>query len=230
MSLKNEDHGILLIDKPLNKTSFHLVYLLRKLTGIQKIGHAGTLDPLATGVMVMLVGKSYTSKSDLFLNDDKEYEVTIQLGSSTTTYDREGEITASSPLVPTLAEIELALQNFQGECEQTPPMFSAKKLDGKRLYELARKGIEVERKAQKVTLHTHLVRYNYPDLTLFVRCSKGTYIRSIAYDLGTHLGCHGHVKELVRVRSGRFQLEQCISVDTLMTPNFSYKEHLQRLS
>ena len=229
MSLKSDNHGILLVDKPLNKSSFYLVYLLRKLTGIQKIGHAGTLDPLATGVMVMLIGKTYTTKSDLFLNDDKEYEVTIQFGSSTTTYDREGDVTASSPLVPTLAEVEQALLTFQGECAQTPPMFSAKKLDGKKLYELARKGVEVERKAEKVTLHTHLVRYNYPDLTLFVRCSKGTYIRSIAQDLGIQLGCYGHVKELVRVRSGRFQLTQCINIETLMDPNFSYQEHLQRL-
>ncbi len=233
MSLKNNSHGILLVNKPLNKSSFYLVYLLRKLTGIQKIGHAGTLDPLATGVMVMLIGKTYTTKSDFFLNDDKEYEVTVQLGASTTTYDLEGDVVNQSQLdadqTPTLKQVEEALTHFQGECEQTPPMFSAKKLDGKRLYELARKGVEVERKAQKVTLHTHLVRYNYPELTLFVRCSKGTYIRSIAHDLGIQLGCFGHVKTLTRVRSGRFKIDECLDIETLTSPEFCYENHLQQL-
>ena len=227
--LNNPHHGILLVDKPLQKSSFYLVHLLRKLTGIKKIGHAGTLDPLATGVMVMLVGKTYTSKSDSFLNDDKEYEVIIELGSDTTTYDREGQIVHKSDLVPSLADVQSALLSFQGVCEQTPPMFSAKKQGGKRLYELARKGIDVERKKQQVMLTTHLVFYQYPDLKLSVRCSKGTYIRSIAHDLGRHLGCYGHVKELKRTRSGPFCLSQCLDVSTILNSNFSYIDHLQRL-
>jgi tRNA pseudouridine55 synthase len=225
----NSHHGILLVDKPLQKSSFYLVHLLRKLTGIKKIGHAGTLDPLATGVMVMLVGKTYTTQSDSFLNDDKEYEVVVELGSDTTTYDREGEVIHSSDFIPTLEEVQKGLLSFQGSCEQTPPMFSAKKQGGKRLYELARKGIDVERKKQPVFLETHLISYEYPYLKLFVRCSKGTYIRSIAHDLGHLLGSFGHVKELKRVRSGRFHVGQCLDVATLLDPNFSYIDHLQRL-
>jgi tRNA pseudouridine55 synthase len=225
----NSQHGILLVDKPLKKSSFYLVHLLRKLTGIKKIGHAGTLDPLATGVMVMLVGKTYTTQSDSFLNDDKEYEVIIELGSDTSTYDREGEVVHKSNFIPTLEDIEKALLSFQGPCEQTPPMFSAKKQDGKRLYELARKGIDVERKKQPVFLTTKLISYDYPNLKLFVHCSKGTYIRSIAHDLGHLLGSFGHVQELKRVRSGRFHIGQCLDVATLLDPNFSYIDHLQRL-
>lgn len=230
MSLQNNpSHGILLLNKPLHKSSFYLVHILRKLTGIQKIGHAGTLDPLATGVMVMLVGKTYTTKSDLFLNDDKEYEVVISLGSSTTTYDKEGEIVDQSSLIPSLDSIQKALTNFQGVCTQTPPMFSAKKQNGKRLYEIARKGIDVKREPQQVTLHTELVSYQYPDLKLFVRCSKGTYIRSIAQDLGKELGCFGHVSTLTRTRSGRFKIQECLDISSLLEPNFSYTDHLQRL-
>jgi tRNA pseudouridine55 synthase len=230
MSLQNNSsHGILLVDKPLRKSSFYLVHLLRKLTGIKKIGHAGTLDPLATGVMVMLVGKTYTTKSDLFLNDDKQYDVVISLGSSTTTYDTEGEIVDSSQLVPALETIQEALKKFQGTCYQTPPMFSAKKQNGKRLYDLARQGIEVERAPQQVLLDTELVYYRYPELKLTVRCSKGTYIRSIAHDLGQALGCFGHVKELKRTRSGRFQIQECLDFSSLLEPNFSYTDHLQRL-
>ena len=225
----NLSNGILLLNKPLHKSSFYLVHILRKLTGIQKIGHAGTLDPLATGVMVMLVGKTYTTKSDLFLNDDKEYEVVISLGSSTTTYDKEGEIVEQSPLIPSLDAIQNALKNFQGVCTQTPPMFSAKKQNGKRLYEMARKGIDVKREPQQVTLHTEFISYNYPDLKLYVRCSKGTYIRSIAQDLGKELGCFGHVNTLTRTRSGRFQIQDCLDISSLLEPNFSYTDHLQRL-
>ena len=224
----NTHHGIFLIDKPLHKSSFYLVHLLRKLTGIKKIGHAGTLDPLATGVMVMLIGKTYTTQSDLFLNDDKEYEVIIELGSATSTYDKEGETLFTSQDIPSLDEVHLALEAFQGECHQTPPMFSAKKQQGKRLYDLARQGIEVKRQPQKVYLQTQFLSYCYPDLKLYVRCSKGTYIRSIAHDLGLALKSYGHVKELKRTRSGRFQIHQCIEVPQLLSPNFSYTDHLQR--
>lgn len=230
MSIQNNPHhGILLVNKPLHKSSFYLVHVLRKLTGIQKIGHAGTLDPLATGVMVMLVGKTYTTKSDLFLNDDKEYEVVISLGSSTTTYDKEGNVVEHSAIIPSLDAIHTALRSFQGTCYQTPPMFSAKRQNGKRLYEIARQGIEVKREAQQITLEVELVSYTYPELHLYVRCSKGTYIRSIAHDLGKVLGCFGHVKDLKRTRSGRFQIQECLDLSNLLEPNFSYTDHLQRL-
>ncbi len=217
-------NGILLVNKAAGSTSFHLVSILRRLTGIQKIGHAGTLDPFATGVMVMLIGKEYTKRSNEFLSSDKAYRATVQLGTTTDTYDLEGQILSQSPLVPTLAEIETALQAFQGEIEQIPPMFSAKKIEGQKLYDLARKGITIERAPVKVRLEIKLLSYNYPFLEIEVNCSKGTYIRSIAYDLGEKLGCGAHLFELTRTRSGNFSIELCVPQDKLKEINIT--EHL----
>jgi tRNA pseudouridine55 synthase len=201
--------GILPICKPKLKTSFSLVSALRKLTQIRKIGHAGTLDPFADGVMIMLIGKKYTRQSDLFLHQDKEYLATAHLGITTDTYDVEGQVTAQSPLIPTLTQIEDVLLKFQGTILQTPPMFSAKKVGGKKLYELARKGQIIERKPAPITVHITLVEYSYPRLTLKVQCSKGTYIRSLAYDIGVELNCGAHLSSLTRTRSGTITLEDC---------------------
>jgi tRNA pseudouridine55 synthase len=208
--------GILLVDKQAGSTSFHLVSILRRLTGIQKIGHAGTLDPFATGVMVMLVGQEYTRKSDQFLNSDKQYLATLHLGVITDTYDIEGQVTKTTDKIPTLQEVEKALEQFQGEIFQTPPMFSAKKIQGKKLYELARKGIEVERQPVKVTLQTTLIKYEYPKLELLVNCSKGTYIRSLAFDLGNLLETGAHLSHLTRTKSGPFTLSECIHQSKLI--------------
>ncbi len=199
--------GILIVDKPKGKTSFSLVADLRKSLGVKKIGHAGTLDPFATGVMVMLIGRRYTRLSDHFLTNDKEYLAQVYLGKSTDTYDCDGQVVGESSLIPSLQEIEESLKSFQGEIEQIPPMFSAKKINGKKLYELARKGQVVERKPVKVFLHTELVAYQYPFLELRVSCSKGTYIRSIANDLGFKLNCGAHLSGLIRTRSGTYQLK-----------------------
>ena len=207
--------GILLVDKPKGKTSFSLVGRLRKVLGVQKIGHAGTLDPFATGVMVMLVGKNYTKQSDQFLCSDKEYIAKLLLGVATDSYDVDGRVTESSPLIPTLGDIQERLIHFNGEIEQIPPMFSAKKVEGKKLYELARQGIEIERKPVKVTVHTELLSYEYPHLSIKVAASKGTYIRSLAHDLGQQLGCFAHLIELTRTRSGHFKLEECIDGNVL---------------
>jgi tRNA pseudouridine55 synthase len=212
--------GILLVDKPRGKTSFSLVAMLRKKTGIQKIGHAGTLDPFATGVMVMLVGKKYTRMSDQFLGQEKEYLCKVQLGVSTESYDCDGAVTKTADKVPTLTEIETALLSFQGTFLQTPPMFSAKKIQGKKLYELARKGIEVERAPVSVTAKTTLISYAYPFLELQIVCSKGTYVRSLAHDLGELLGCGGHLVELRRLRSGAFHLKDCINGEVLYDSRF----------
>lgn len=211
--------GILLIDKPKGPTSFKLVQILRKRLGVKKIGHAGTLDPFATGVMVMLVGRRYTRLSDRFLCLDKEYAAEVFLGATTDTYDSEGVVNSRSSVIPTLEEIREALKAFQGEVEQIPPMYSAKKIDGKKLYELARKGQEVARAPVKVTLQTHLVRYEYPYLELQVTCSKGTYIRSVAYDLGEKLGCGAHLSNLRRTRSGQFHIDQCLTEEELQSCN-----------
>jgi tRNA pseudouridine55 synthase len=199
--------GILIVDKPKGKTSFSLVADLRKSLGVKKIGHAGTLDPFATGVMVMLIGRRYTRLSDSFLTSDKEYLATVYLGKSTDTFDCDGQVTGESAIVPALQEIENALKMFEGEVEQIPPMFSAKKVNGKKLYELARKGQVVERKPVKISLHTELVSYNFPYLELRISCSKGTYIRSIANDLGIQLNCGAHLSGLIRTKSGTYHLK-----------------------
>ncbi len=221
--------GILLIDKASGSTSFYLVSLLRRLTRIEKIGHAGTLDPFATGVMVMLVGQDYTRKSNTFLNHDKQYRATLQLGIATDTYDIEGQITFRSTAVPLLSEIEQILASFQGKISQLPPMFSAKKVQGKKLYDLARKGITIERQPVLVEVQIQLTCYQYPMLELEVSCSKGTYIRSLAHDIGQALGCGAHLFELTRIRSGPFLLEQCIPQDALKQTDFDPFPHLMRL-
>ena len=207
------NEGIVLINKPKGRTSFSLVSALRRATGIKKIGHAGTLDPFATGVMVMLVGKNFTRQSDQFLCQDKEYRAKALLGVDTDSYDCDGTITATSSHVPSLADVEVALTQFQGTIKQIPPMFSAKKVQGKKLYELARSGVEIEREPVEITLHTELVSYNYPHLEFKVTCSKGTYIRSIAFDLGKLLGCGAHLIELTRTRSGSFHLSECVDLE-----------------
>lgn len=217
-SLEELPSGILLVDKPKNKTSFTLVGALRRLFKVKKIGHAGTLDPFATGVMVMLVGKQYTKLSDRFLGADKEYTATVHLGIETDSYDCDGKIIEEKNLVPTKKDLDLALESFQGEVLQTPPMFSAKKKNGKKLYELARKGISIEREPVRVFIKIHLIRYEYPYIELQVNCSKGTYIRSIAHDLGQILGCGAHLSTLQRVRSGAFHLKDCIDGALLDTP------------
>lgn len=210
---KTIHEGILPLNKPEGKTSFSLIRELRKITGIKKIGHAGTLDPFASGVMIYLIGKNFTRKADEFISQDKEYRATIHLGVETTTYDPEGEILSQTDRVPSMEEIEQALTHFQGRTMQIPPMFSAKKIKGKKLYELARKGIEVERKPCQVELETTLINYSYPHLELHITCSKGTYIRSIAHDLGKLLETGGHLSALVRTRCGPYRLEDCKSLN-----------------
>ena len=207
--------GILLIDKPKSKSSFYLVKVLRKLTQVKKIGHTGTLDPLATGVMVMLIGKKYTRMTPSLISSDKEYKAQILLGKRSNTYDLEGAIEDISPYIPSYEEVEKALEEFQGEVKQTPPMFSAKKIGGRKLYDLAREGKTIERKEIAVKLTTTLLEYTYPYISLHVRCSSGCYIRSIANDLGSILGCGGVLSMLTRVRCGDYSINECISLSAL---------------
>jgi len=207
--------GILLVNKPKGKTSFSLIHELRKITGVQKIGHSGTLDPFATGVMVLLIGKKFTKKSQTFTFQDKEYIARVHLGFETETYDSDSEKIAVSDRIPEKEEIEKALEQFQGEVEQTPPMFSAKKVKGVRLYKLARQGVEIERPKKIVSMTTTMLGYEYPYLDIHVRCSKGTYIRSIAYDLGKVLGVGAYLSELKRTAQGPFRLDQCLDYEKL---------------
>lgn len=213
--------GILPLNKQIGKTSFHMVSLLRRVTKIKTIGHAGTLDPFAGGVLILLIGKPYTKLSSQFLNQDKEYKARLKLGVATDTFDLEGQETHSSFHIPTLPEIESALSHFQGSITQIPPMFSAKKVQGQTLYTLARKGITIERAPIHVQVTTTLLDFTYPFLDLHIACSKGTYIRSIADDLGKMLGTFAHLTELTRLRSGSFTLDQCCPVEELQTPSWT---------
>ncbi len=209
--------GILLIDKPKGATAFSLIRRLRRITGVKKIGHAGTLDPFATGVMVLLVGRDYTRRSDQLLTQDKEYIARLHLGATSLTYDPEGPITSHSTDIPSLATIEETIEQFQGTQLQIPPMHSAKKVNGKKLYELARAGKTIERKPSQVTISIDLLTYDYPHLDLRVKCSKGTYIRSLAHDIGQVLKTGAYLSELRRSRSGQFTIDQCIDGSKLET-------------
>jgi tRNA pseudouridine55 synthase len=221
--------GILLLDKPKGCTAFSLVALLRKCLGVRKIGHSGTLDPFATGVMVMLVGRNFTRLSDQFLSQSKAYWAEVHLGIATDTYDCDGTVTEQSERVPTLAEIQQALKQFEGEILQVPPMYSAKKQNGKKLYELARQGKTVERLPVKVEVTITLENYQYPYLSFSVSCSKGTYIRSIAHDLGKVLGVGAHLSQLRRTRSGDFHIQNCLDVNQLKSLSLEeIKQHIYR--
>lgn len=210
--------GFLNIYKPKGKTSHDVVAILRRITKVKQIGHTGTLDPFAEGVLPICIGKA--TRLIEYLKDDKAYVATIQFGSATDTYDLEGETTKTSDLIPSLDEIEAKLDDFRGKIEQTPPIYSAIKVNGKKLYEYARAGEQVEVKTRKVCIsELELLEYNQKarTLELYIACSKGTYIRSIANDLGEKLGCFGHLIKLVRVQAGDFVVEDAIKLEDLQT-------------
>lgn len=217
--------GLLLINKSRKSTSFSLVRLLRKVTKVQKIGHAGTLDPFAQGLMIMLIGKTYTKKSNLFLSQDKEYDAILHLGYITESFDPETPLQHCNDIIPSIEEVQHALKELSGEVLQTPPMYSAKKINGQKLYQLARQGKTVERAPVKVTITIKLTSYSYPFLSLNISCSKGTYIRSLANDIGEKLGCGAYLKELIRTRSGSFALQDSIEEDNI-TSIESISNHL----
>ena len=221
--------GILPVNKEAGVSSFRLIEILRRRTKVQTIGHAGTLDPFATGVMILLIDREFTRLSDRFLTTDKQYHATVRLGQTTDTFDCDGQVTSSSEIVPSLEELEKALLAFQGECMQVPPMFSAKKIAGKRCYELARKGITVERAPVRVRLSTTLVSYSYPHVVLDVSCSKGTYIRSLAHDLGQALGCGAMLDRLARTRVGSFLLSDCVEQKHLSDASFDLIPFLRKV-
>ena len=221
--------GILPVDKPIGRTSFSLISLLRRITSVQKIGHTGTLDPFANGVMILLIGSKYTRLSEQLLSKDKEYLATLHLGITTDSYDIDGMILERSSYIPTLKQIHETLSQFQGTVLQTPPMFSAKKVKGKKLYELARKGITIERQPSSVTLNTSLISYEYPYLKINVQCSKGTYIRSVAEDMGKLLGCGAHLSALTRVQNGAYTLAQCCDGARLSDPTYDWSAHLRTM-
>jgi tRNA pseudouridine55 synthase len=210
--------GFLNIYKPQGKTSHDVVAILRRITKIKQIGHTGTLDPFAEGVLPICIGKA--TRLIEYLDDDKAYIGTVQFGKSTTTYDTEGDVVNVSDKKVTLQEIQEVLPKFQGEIQQLPPIYSAIKVNGKKLYEYARKGEEVKIEPRGVNIYKlEIVNFDEENqiVDLHIECSKGTYIRSIANDLGEALGCYGHLIKLVRIRAGKFVVEEAIKLDTLET-------------
>jgi tRNA pseudouridine55 synthase len=200
-------------------TSHDVVDALRRAFGWSKVGHAGTLDPLATGVLVVLVGRA-TRAQQRFLNDEKEYEGVVAFGVETTTHDREGEVTSrhEGPIDLSPERLEAALARFRGAIRQLPPMVSAVKHKGKPLYKYARKGEEIEREERPVVIHRlALRRIEGSKAEISVRCSKGTYVRTLAHDIGRALGCGAHLESLRRTRSGRFGIEDARPLDEILT-------------
>ena len=217
--------GFLNVYKPKGITSHDVVSALRRITKVKQIGHTGTLDPFAEGVLPICIGKA--TRLSEYLDDDKAYTGTIQLGSSTTTYDLEGEEVNFSDKKVTFNEIEAALDKFRGEIEQLPPIYSAIKVNGKKLYEYAREGKEVKIEPRGVNISNLQILNFYPEtrqLELHIECSKGTYIRSIANDLGEELGTYGHLVKLVRVKAGMFEVNNAVSLEHIQT-----KEDVEKL-
>ncbi|MCQ2352167.1 MAG: tRNA pseudouridine(55) synthase TruB [Victivallaceae bacterium] len=211
-----EASGILPVDKPAGWTSFDVVNFVRSRFNIPKVGHCGTLDPAATGLLILVLNK-FTSFSDKLSGDDKCYQATLRLGVETTSYDLDGEIVAEKELSGiTESLVRETLAAFTGEQMQLPPMVSAVKVGGKKLYELARKGVEVEREARPVVIsQIDVSRIALPDVDFTMTCSKGTYVRTLCHDIGAKLGCGGVLTALRRIRSGSFTLDKAITVDAL---------------
>lgn len=208
--------GVLLVDKPTDHTSHDVIARLRGKLKMKRIGHAGTLDPMATGVLVVLVGKA-TRVSQYLMSLDKEYTGTISLGKVTTTQDAEGEMLETRP-VPPLSEQEIraVMKTFIGDQYQIPPMFSAIKIDGVPLYKKARQGEDVEREPRFIRIASFdLLRFASPEIDFVIRSSKGTYVRTVAHDLGQKIGCGAHLSKLRRTATGKFGISQCLTLEEI---------------
>lgn len=221
-------HGVLLLDKPLGLSSNDALQKAKWLLRAEKAGHTGTLDPLATGLLPLCFGAG-TKFSQISLDADKAYEATLLLGVTTTTGDAEGEVLERREVQATRAQIEAACAQFTGEIDQVPPMYSALKHEGRPLYEYARAGISIERPARRVTIHSiDILDWQADRLSLAVRCSKGTYIRTLAEDLGRVLGCGASLSALRRTGSGPLAVDQAISLDALAALTETEREALLR--
>lgn len=207
------------VDKPVGPSSFRMVQLVRRALGIKKVGHAGTLDPFASGLLLICVGRAATRLVERLMAGDKEYLATLQLGVGTTTYDCEGEVAAQTPVDPEIySRLETVLDRYRGEILQVPPAFSAVKHRGKPLYHYARKGEIISKPPRRVEIRQLLaleLDRQRNCLKLQVRCSKGTYIRTLAHDLGQSLGCGAHLIALRRLASGPFRVEQAVDGNAL---------------
>ena len=213
--------GVINVYKPEGITSFDVVWKIRKLAHTKKVGHTGTLDPEACGVLPICIGKG-TKIVDYIMNGTKEYKTLLRLGIVTDTYDREGKIINESDVVCSEEEVAYAIKGFIGEIAQVPPMYSALKVNGVRLYELARKGIEIERKERKITIFDiEILEIKLPYVSFIVKCSKGTYIRSLCYDIGEKLKCGGAMWALERTQTSIFKLENSVHLEALTEDNIA---------
>ena len=218
MRFATETDGLLLVDKPPGMTSHDVVAIARRALGTKKVGHCGTLDPLATGLLLITIGRG-TKIQDLLMSEDKEYSGTIRLGIATDSQDADGKVTETQP-VPDFSreQIEAAFAKFRGDLYQTPPMVSAIKKDGVPLYKLARQGKQVEREPRFVRVYAHEVKtIRLPEIDFRVVCSKGFYVRTYAHDIGRELGCGAHLQALRRTKSGRFAVDTAITLEELRT-------------
>ncbi|SFA89578.1 tRNA pseudouridine(55) synthase TruB [Clostridium frigidicarnis] len=215
-------NGIINVYKPEGITSFDVVRVIKKVANTSKVGHTGTLDPLAKGVLPICIGKG-TKLVDYIMEGNKVYKAQLKLGEITDTYDREGKILESKSYSNlTEKKIIEVMSSFKKQYDQIPPMYSALKVNGQRLYDLARKGIEVERKGRPVTIYEmEILNIDIPFVNFRVKCSKGTYIRSICYDIGEELGCGAYMTKLEREASGTFNIENSIKLENLTCDNFS---------
>lgn len=209
--------GAILVDKPSGPTSHDVVAAIRRTFKIKKVGHCGTLDPNATGLLIIVIGRG-TKLSEKLMSDDKTYEGTIKLGISTDSHDADGEVTQTRPVPPlTLDELNQLGREFVGDQMQTPPMVSAIKKDGVPLYKLARKGVEVKREPRLIHVYSfRFTDYSEPIGHFRLACTKGTYVRAMAHDLGEKLGCGAHLDTLRRVQSGRFDVRDATPLDDLL--------------
>lgn len=214
-NLKDAISGVLVVDKPVGMTSHQVVQVVREGTGIRRAGHTGTLDPRASGVLVVLVGPA-VRLSEYVSASDKRYQAIIRLGETTDTYDGDGEVLTRSAVDITAEEIESALTQFEGTIEQMPPAYSAKRIHGQKAYELAREGEEFELEPKEIDVyHLELLEWDPPEAIVDVFCSSGTYVRSLANDLGVVLGCGGHLVGLRRTKSGEFALRDAVPLRKL---------------
>jgi tRNA pseudouridine55 synthase len=218
MEIPQGPSGVLLIDKAGDFTSHDVVAVARRALNTKKIGHCGTLDPMATGLLMLVVGRA-TKIQDLLMSEDKEYRGTMTLGKVTSSQDKEGEVIEEHPVGDyTEADIRAAFDSLLGDFEQMPPMVSAIKVNGVPLYKMARKGQEIERKTRPVKVIGYEIhRIELPEIEFTVRCSKGFYVRTYAHDIGQKLGCGAHLSELRRTRSGKFTLDRAVTIPELKT-------------
>ena len=213
--MSSVDFGLIIVDKPVGPTSHSVVHIVRQGTGVRKVGHAGTLDPRASGVLVLCLGAA-TRLSEYLSSGTKRYEAVVRFGRSTDTYDADGQVVRETGRSPDLEDIQAVLPDFKGELDQVPPAFSAIKLKGKKAYQLARAGKDVDLEPRQVTIFTiEPTAYEAPDLTLDISCSAGTYVRSLANDLGERLSTGAHLAALRRTQAGSFKLSQAVTLDVL---------------